>query len=144
MICDFIVDTYGFPKIVAMLKAYASEKSDTDAIHDALGLSPEEFDKAFKEYARVKTYNFGEAIHFDTVHIAGLPGDLNDAGGADGELHVISPEMASSLDKSQDFMTLLREANEFRKAAKLDEAAADAEQAKKPSGYIEEGNRTNC
>jgi tetratricopeptide (TPR) repeat protein len=141
MICDFIADTYGFPKIVAMLKAYADGKNDTDAIHDALGLSPEEFDKAFKEYARVKTYNFGEAIHFDTVDIAGLSPEQNDARGGEGAPRVITPEMASSLDKSHDFLALLREANDLRKASNFTEAIADAEQAKKLfPPYVDEGN----
>jgi tetratricopeptide (TPR) repeat protein len=93
---------------------------------------------------RVKTYNFGEAIHFDTVHIAGIPGlsgEQNDSGGTDGEVNVITPEMASSLDKSHDFLALLREAGEFRKAKKLDEAVASAEQAKKLfPPYVDEGN----
>jgi tetratricopeptide (TPR) repeat protein len=141
MICDFIADTYGFPKIVAMLKAYADGKNDAAAIHDALGLGLEEFDKAFHEYARVKTYNFGEAVHFDTVHVGGSAQAGDEDHGEQEPSRVITPEMASSFDRSKDFLALLRGAAEFRKQSKVSEAIADAEQAKKLFPlYTEEGN----
>ena len=64
MICDFIVTKYGFPKIVAMLNAYAKGLSDGEAIKQALGMTMEEFDEEFMAFAKEQTYGFAEALDF--------------------------------------------------------------------------------
>jgi tetratricopeptide (TPR) repeat protein len=129
MICDFIVDRYGFPKILAMLRAYGDGEDDAGAIRAALGLSLTEFDDAFREYARGKTYGFGSAIKFERE----------------------SPEEAEESDSSGwvridpttqgDFVTSLRLANELRDNNQMDAALAAAEKAKQLfPPYVSEGN----
>jgi len=141
MICDFIVDTYGFPKILAMLKVYGDGKNDAAAIREALGMSLAEFDKAFGEYARVKTYGFGEAIHFDRISIGGVDLPIHEGKENESELPPPGAGRITPSDPSRDFLTLLREAADLRKQGKLDEAVDNAEKAKKLfPPYVEGGN----
>jgi hypothetical protein len=53
-ICDYITETYGFPKIMAMMKAFARVTTTGAVIREVLGVRPEEFDKAFDEWLRKK------------------------------------------------------------------------------------------
>ena len=142
MICDFIVDTYGFPKILAMLSAYNGGKNDAGAIREALGMSLEEFDKAFAEYAKVKTYNFGEAIHFDRISVGDVEIPIHE--GQENAPEVPRPQEQERIvpsDPTRNFLGLLREAGDLRKQGKLSEAIAKAEAAKKLfPPYAEEGN----
>lgn len=130
MICEFIAEKYGFPKIVEMLRAYDRGENDAGALSQALGLTLEEFDKAFKEYAREKTYGFGESVGFgEAIEVEEL---------VIGEDR-IQPEARS--ENEGGFLARLRAANELKKAGKPAEAIAEAEAAKKLfPPYIEEGN----
>jgi tetratricopeptide (TPR) repeat protein len=130
MICEFIAEKYGFPKIVEMLRAYDRGENDAGALSQALGLTLEEFDKAFKEYAREKTYGFGESVGFgEAIEVEEL---------VIGEDR-IQPEARSETEGG--FLARLRAANELKKAGKPAEAIAEAEAAKKLfPPYIEEGN----
>src|ERR1043166_6865927 len=96
----------------------------------------------FKEYVRAKTYNFGENVHFDSAaEILGLHGPSDDEQGEQQLPRVITPEMSKKLDKSHDFLALLREANDLKKDDKPTEAMSDAEQAKKLfPPYVDDGN----
>ena len=54
-ICEMIAEKQGFPKLLAMLKAY--EKGDTteQVVQQVLGMTPSEFDKQFSDYLRPRT-----------------------------------------------------------------------------------------
>jgi cellulose synthase operon protein C len=56
LICDFIDQKYGFPAIKKMLLLYKQGKSTADVFKEGVGVSTDEFDRAFFEWvdARVK------------------------------------------------------------------------------------------
>ena len=62
MICQYIAEKYGFPKILVILHSYAQGRHDAEAIQDALGKTMAEFDADFLKYAKEQTYGFAEAI----------------------------------------------------------------------------------
>lgn len=63
-ICDYVEATYGWPKLMAMLKAFGRVTTTAAVISDVLGVKPEEFDKAFDAWLRkqheVPLRNFAE------------------------------------------------------------------------------------
>jgi tetratricopeptide (TPR) repeat protein len=131
LICDFIVEKYGFAKIVAMLRAYDQGHDDRGAIQAALGLNLEQFDAAFQEYAKQKTYNFGESIEFSdhSFEIEELV--------QGGEVQ----ERPEPKTEGGDFITSLRLANQLRENHQLDAAIATAEKAQQLfPPYVDEGN----
>ncbi|MBI4459265.1 MAG: tetratricopeptide repeat protein [Acidobacteria bacterium] len=65
LICEFIEDKYGFTKILAMLRSYQKGQDDPTVFREVLGLSFEEFDKSFLQYAREKTFGFAQALDFE-------------------------------------------------------------------------------
>ncbi|MBI3934815.1 MAG: tetratricopeptide repeat protein, partial [Acidobacteria bacterium] len=142
MICEFIIDQYGFPKLLAMLKTYGEGKTDAHTILEVLGLSLEAFDKAFSAYAKEKTYGFGQAIYFDRLTVDGVELPIHE--GRENGPEVAprpQPERIAPADPSRNFLGLLREAAELRKQGILEEAIAKAEAAKKLfPPYAEEGN----
>ncbi|MBI2818781.1 MAG: tetratricopeptide repeat protein [Acidobacteria bacterium] len=141
MICDFIVDTYGFPKILALLRAYSDGKTDAEAIREALYLSLEEFDKVFSAYAKEKTYGFGEAIHFDRIMAGEVELPVHDGRERGPEAPRAERERIAPSDPSRNFLGRLREAADLRKQGKLTEAIVAAEAAKRLFPlYAEESN----
>ncbi len=50
LICDFIVNQFGFDQLVAMLNGYAQELNTLEIIESVLELSPEQFDQQFNDY----------------------------------------------------------------------------------------------
>jgi len=130
MICEFIIEKHGFPKIVEMLRAYDRGESDAAAIRQATGLSLAEFDTAFREYAREKTYGFGESVGFgEAVEVDQV---------------VIGEERIQAEARSETeggFLARLRAASDLKKQGKLEEAITEAEEAKKLfPPYVEDGN----
>ena len=141
MICEFIIDNHGFPKILEMLKSYGDGKSDAETIRAVLGMSLEEFDTAFSAYAKEKTYGFGEAVHFDRITVGGVEIPIHDGEEPEPEASRPEPERLAPSDPSRNYLGLLREAAELRKQGNLAEATATAEAAKKLfPPYAEEGN----
>jgi cellulose synthase operon protein C len=53
-ICDFINEKHGWEKLLAMLHDFGKSKSTVEVITTQLGLSPEEFDKAFLAWLDTK------------------------------------------------------------------------------------------
>jgi tetratricopeptide (TPR) repeat protein len=139
MICEFIIEKHGFPKILEMLKFYGESRSDTETFRAALGMSLEEFDAAFSDWAKEKTYGFGEAIQFDRLTVGGVEIPIHD--GEQTEPERSRPERITPSDPSRNFLGLLREAAELRKEGDLAEALSKAEAAKRLfPPYAEEGN----
>ena len=125
LICEFIADRYGFEKILAMLEGYGKGWNEERAIREATGLSLEEFDQGFREYAREKTYGFGAGV------------------GLEVELPEETPEKVRELveQRSGSYGGRLRRAAGLREQGKLEEAIAEAQAAKKLFPlYVEEGN----
>ena len=50
MMCEFLAEEHGFPKIVEMLKAYAEDKQTPEVLRQVLGYGPEEYDARFKAW----------------------------------------------------------------------------------------------
>ncbi len=48
MMCEFMVEEFGFPKIIEMLRAYGEDQGTREVLADVLGLQPEEYDRKFK------------------------------------------------------------------------------------------------
>ena len=67
MICQYIADKYGFPKLPALLHAYAQGRSDSDAIKEAVGTTMSAFDSGFMSYAKEQTFGFAEALDLEWV-----------------------------------------------------------------------------
>jgi len=128
LICEFVVDQYGFEKILEMLKLYREGADDAKAIQEALGLSFPEFDEKFREYAREKTYNFAEAVVLRQAQPAGHgeQGEESPEGEEGPEVRI-----ESSLPNGDDYFSRLRRAAQLVKEEKFDEAIQEAEAAKK-------------
>ncbi|OFW20470.1 MAG: hypothetical protein A3H27_06680, partial [Acidobacteria bacterium RIFCSPLOWO2_02_FULL_59_13] len=65
LICEFIAEKYGFSKILSLLNSYQKGENDAAAFREVLGLSLEEFDKQFLNYAREQTFGFAKAVDFE-------------------------------------------------------------------------------
>jgi tetratricopeptide (TPR) repeat protein len=50
MMCEFLDVEFGFDKIVAMLKAYGEDMQTTEVLKKALGVTPAEYDAAFRKW----------------------------------------------------------------------------------------------
>ena len=154
MICEYIIEKHGFAKINAMLRAYGESKTDAQVFEEHLGMSLEEFDKAFKEYARVKTYDFGKAVVFSAI-----PGVEMHAGpghpptpptpprpGEEGneEINIgtfVDGVLSEAQGDPKDFIGKLRVAARLNGEKKVDEAIKVAEEAKAMlPPYTEDGN----
>jgi cellulose synthase operon protein C len=54
-VCEFIVDRFGFDAILKMLALYRDKQHTPEVLSLALKLTPDQFDRAFKEYLDAKT-----------------------------------------------------------------------------------------
>jgi tetratricopeptide (TPR) repeat protein len=141
LICEFIVEKYGFPKILDMLAAYRNAASDEEAIRRATGLSLSEFDAQFREYAREKTYNFAEAV------VLRQPARGDAEHGAEPEIQIQgqtpeqAEERAETPPSANDYFARLRQAAQFEKERKFGQAIAEAATAKRLFPlYTDEGD----
>ncbi len=50
LIAKYLAREYGFPKLVALVKAYGEDKSTAQIFKGVLGLNPKDFDRRFKNY----------------------------------------------------------------------------------------------
>jgi tetratricopeptide (TPR) repeat protein len=55
LMCEFIETTYGWDKILKMLKLFGEDVQTPDVVKQVLGLEPEAFDAKFLEFVRKKT-----------------------------------------------------------------------------------------
>jgi len=63
-ICDFIKEKWGEPKLLEMVRAYASLQTTPDIIQHNLNLAPEEFDKQYLDW--IDTRYQSEASHLES------------------------------------------------------------------------------
>ena len=153
LICEYVIDKFGFEKINQMLRAYGEAKTDAQVFQEQLGMSLEDFDKAFKEYARVKTYDFGKAVDFSAmsrmnVHTMAEPkeSDKGKKGEEEGETEIniqsfVGGVIGDAPGEPKDFIGKLRQASKLRGEKKYDEAIKAAEEAKAMlPPYTEDGN----
>ncbi len=54
-ICEMIAAKWGFPKLLAMLKAYTEGRRTEQVVEQELGMKAAEFDRQFKEFLRGRT-----------------------------------------------------------------------------------------
>ncbi len=66
----YIVETYGFPKIVDMLKYWGQGKKSGDVIKTALGVSSDDLDSGFKAWLKKRLVRYDGQFMFD---IAAVP-----------------------------------------------------------------------
>jgi len=123
LICEFIVERYGFEKILEMLESYREGADDEEAIQTVLGMSLSEFDEVFREYAREKTYNFAEAVVLRRAEPA-------EHGGAGAEGEQPEVQIAATPPDGNDFFSRLRRAAQLVEESNFDEAVAEAQAAK--------------
>jgi len=142
MICEFIVEKYGFPKILEMLAAYRNAASDEAAIRQATGLSLTEFDAQFREYARERTYNFAEAVILrqaergEAEHGPGPP-----EGQPEIRIEGQTEERSETSPNPNDYFARLRQAAALEKESKFGPAIAEAVAAKRLFPlYTDEGD----
>lgn len=125
LICEFIAEEFGFPKILEMLRAYKKGLSDRAAIGEALGLSPAEFDAQFRAYAQEQTYGFAKAL------------DLRWAN-ADRPVEELREEVARN---PGNFFAQLHLAAAFAKQSRPEEALPHAKAAQELFPlYVEDGD----
>jgi tetratricopeptide (TPR) repeat protein len=67
LVCEFIEERFGFEAILKMLHQYRQNATTAEALKQALGWSPEEFDKAFRAYVDAKTAGYQKAVEFDLL-----------------------------------------------------------------------------
>ncbi|MBI3949798.1 MAG: tetratricopeptide repeat protein [Acidobacteria bacterium] len=67
LICQFIEERFGLEAILRMLYQYKQNAVTPDVVKRVLGLSPEEFDKAFRAYVEAKTAGYRKAIEFNLL-----------------------------------------------------------------------------
>jgi len=135
LICEFIVERYGFPKILALLAAYRDGADDEKAFRDVFGMSLSEFDAQFREFARERTYNFAEAVVLRQAERAEHGAEAHiETGGEQGQQgqegqEAVRVEPAPST--GNDYFSRLRRAAELKTGGQLDQAIAEADAAKK-------------
>jgi predicted Zn-dependent protease len=56
---DYIIRRYGFGKVNDILAGYADGKDQADVLHSALGVNEEQFDSAFRTWARQQIIEWG-------------------------------------------------------------------------------------
>jgi tetratricopeptide (TPR) repeat protein len=110
MACGFIADKHGFPKILAMLAAYGKGQNDAEVVQEVLGLSPAEFDTAFKAYAREHTNGFAQALNLEWAGADKTPEELRaevekNPGNYFARLH-----LAAALQKEKKFAEAISQA----------------------------------
>ena len=71
----YIADTYGFPKIVDMLKLWGAGKKSGDVIKQGLGVSADDLDSGFKAWLKKRLARYDGQFVFDP---SGVP-DTDDA-----------------------------------------------------------------
>jgi tetratricopeptide (TPR) repeat protein len=54
-VCDYIVEKWGYDKLLAMMHAFGEKKSTPQVIEEQLGLKPEAFDQQFLPWLEAKT-----------------------------------------------------------------------------------------
>ncbi|MBI2816443.1 MAG: tetratricopeptide repeat protein [Acidobacteria bacterium] len=115
LICEFIVEKYGFPKILTILNAYARGRTDAEGIKDALGLTLKDFDTEFLKYAREQTYGFAEAVNLDWASPEGRKAE----------------EFRAEAQKNpRNYFARMHLAAALAKESKFDEAIREAQAAK--------------
>jgi tetratricopeptide (TPR) repeat protein len=55
LICEFIETTFGWEKILQMLRLFGQDKQTPEVVREVLGLGAEDFDRRFLEFVRGKT-----------------------------------------------------------------------------------------
>jgi len=65
----FLADTYGFPKLVTMLKLWGEGKKTPDVIKSALGVSADAVDEAFKAWIRKRLSRYQGQFMFDAAAV---------------------------------------------------------------------------
>ena len=125
MICEYLVEKHGFEKILAMLSAYREKQKDAAVLKQVLGLTLEEFDKQFRDYAREKTYGFAKAVDFQWS-------------GSDHSIDEIKVELQKNPD---NFFAQLHIAEAYTAQSKFAEAVPYAEVAKALfPPFVDDGN----
>jgi tetratricopeptide (TPR) repeat protein len=83
LIAKYLAREYGFAKLVELVKAYGEDKNTPQIFREVLGLSPQQFDAAFKQYVNelVGPYEIEPRIEDATmqkllVRVARNPGDI--------------------------------------------------------------------
>jgi tetratricopeptide (TPR) repeat protein len=71
LVCDFIEERFGFGAIRKMLQQYKQGATTSDALKQGVGLTPDEFDKAFQLYVNGKTAGYRKAVEFDLFALRG-------------------------------------------------------------------------
>lgn len=87
----FMAETYGFPKLVSMLKLWGDGKKTPDVIKTSLGVSADALDEAFKAWLRKRLGRYQGQFMFDAAAIADTP-DAEKASKADPKS---APKMAT-------------------------------------------------
>lgn len=108
----FMAETYGFPKLVTMLKLWGDGKKTPDVIKGALGVTSDQLDEAFRGWVKKRLARYEGQFMFDA---AGIP-DTPDA------------EKASQADP-KDAQKLASLAAAYFLDRKLDDAEATAGRA---------------
>ncbi|MBI3895920.1 MAG: tetratricopeptide repeat protein [Acidobacteria bacterium] len=125
LICEFIAEKYGFPKILSLLNSYQKNQDDVAAFREVFGLSLEEFDKQFRDYARQQTFGFAKAVDFQWA-------------GQDRTMEEIRQEVAKHPD---NFFAQLHLAQALSARSQFEEAIAHAQAAKELfPPFVDEGN----
>ncbi|MGZ3423772.1 MAG: tetratricopeptide repeat protein [Polyangiales bacterium] len=108
----FMAETYGFPKLVQMLKLWGDGKKTPDVLKTATGVSSEAIDLAFRAWVQKKLARYEGQFMFDAAAVSETP----------------DAEKASNGDpKDAQKMAVLASAYYLDK--KLDEAIATADKA---------------
>jgi cellulose synthase operon protein C len=55
-ICDYINEKYGYAKLLAMIHAFAANKTTPEVVQEQIGVKPEEFDQQFMAWLDSKTH----------------------------------------------------------------------------------------
>ncbi|MBI2394393.1 MAG: tetratricopeptide repeat protein [Deltaproteobacteria bacterium] len=87
----FMAETYGFPKLVTMLKLWGEGKKTPDVIKGALGLSADQVDEAFKVWVKKRLARFQGQFIFDASAVP----DTEDAEKASAADPKSAPKMAT-------------------------------------------------
>ena len=141
MICEYIVETYGFDKILDMLRAYGEGEKDATIVSEVLGTTPDGFDEKFLAYARQRTFGFAKAIKPQSSPPVQMLGQAVVQVPEQAAEQTVEQLLREAERNPDNFYVRLQLAAALHKESKLEEAAHHAQAAKELfPPFVEPGN----
>ena len=109
LMCGWLEREFGWPRVLEMLRLYGEDRGNEAVVREALGLSAEEFDRAFLEHCRRWTADWKVRPRWSETSLKEFR-RRSDAGAGDLEAHLLYAEACLQKGNSIDAGTALARA----------------------------------